>query len=59
MANLVKIAVIDNGINELVLKKKLKKCVFIRGHGDVRNDVSFSVQSEFQHGTYCALIIEK
>lgn len=59
MANLVKIAVIDNGINELVLKKKLKKCVFIREHGDVRNDVSFSVQSEFQHGTYCALIIEK
>lgn len=55
----VKIAIIDNGINELLLAKKLEKCVTVDEKGICIADTKKIDQQQFQHGTNCALIIEK
>lgn len=55
----VRIAIIDNGINEQFLKKKLEKSIFVDGSGNCVFDTKNKSKQKFQHGTNCARIIEK
>lgn len=55
----VKVAIIDNGINELLLAKGLKKCVAVDEKGICVADTKKIDRQQFQHGTNCAMIIEK
>ena len=54
----IKVAVIDNGINELVLEKKLENSILIDTDGNCVKDKKKITQQVFQHGTICAKIIE-
>lgn len=54
----VKVAIIDNGINELLLAKGLEKSVAVE-KGICVADTKNIDQQQFQHGTNCAMIIEK
>ena len=55
----VKVAIIDNGINELLLAKGLEKCVAVDEKGICVADTKKIDRQQFQHGTNCAMIIEK
>lgn len=55
----VKIAIIDNGIDETLLKKPLEYKIFITNEGKCVSDDSNMAQVSFMHGTTCAMIIEK
>lgn len=59
MDKCVRIAIIDNGINELSLRKKLENSIFIDSQGNCVVDTTIISQQRFQHGTNCAKIIEK
>lgn len=55
----VKIAIIDNGINASLLTKELEKCMTVDEKSMCIADTKKIDQQQFQHGTNCALIIEK
>lgn len=59
MKNEVKIAVIDNGVNEALLSKKLEHRMVVDDNGICQRDWMDMDKQEFCHGTDCALIIEK
>lgn len=59
MDNGVKIAIIDNGINELSLNRSLENSIFIDSKENCVADTKNITQQKFQHGTNCARIIEK
>ena len=53
------IAIIDNGINQLFIKRKLKDSIVITENGDCISDSKQVEQYQFPHGTNCAMILEK
>lgn len=55
----VKIAIIDNGIDNLSLNRSLENNIFIDSKGKCVADTKSITQQKFQHGTNCARIIEK
>lgn len=55
----IRVAIIDNGINELFLKRKLEKSITINGKGICMIDTKKISQQQFQHGTNCAMILQK
>lgn len=55
----VKVAIIDNGINELFTKNGLEKSIAIDENGICIADTKNIDQQQFQHGTNCAMILEK
>lgn len=57
--NNVKIAIIDNGIDEDFLNKPLEYKIYITEEGACVSDEGSTGQINFQHGTTCAMIIEK
>lgn len=55
----VRIAIIDNGINERSLNKRMENNIFIDSKGNCVADTKNITQQKFQHGTNFARIIEK
>lgn len=55
----VKIAIIDNGVDEAFLKKPLEYKISVTNEGKCICDNSSMEQVNFMHGTTCAMIIEK
>lgn len=53
------VAIIDNGINGHFLKRKLEKSITIDENGICIADTKNIDQQQFQHGTNCAMILEK
>ncbi len=54
-----KVVIIDNGIDDGLLCKDLETAIFINNSGKVRKDRVKRKDKAFQHGTICALILEK
>ncbi len=59
MDNDIGIAIIDNGIKENLLKKGVEKSIVFDENGIGIDDTKNIDQQQFQHGTNCALILEK
>lgn len=55
----IKIAIIDNGINERFIKSELEQSIVIDEMGICIVDTKNIDQQQFQHGTNCAMILEK
>ncbi|MDE7423854.1 MAG: S8 family serine peptidase [Lachnospiraceae bacterium] len=55
----IRVAIIDNGINEFFIKRKLEKSITINENGICISDTKKTDQHQFQHGTNCAMILEK
>lgn len=55
----ISIAIVDNGINMELTKNELVKQVFIDEKNNCKVDYSKNEDIDFQHGTICALILEK
>lgn len=55
----IRIAVIDNGINEVYIKRGLEKSIVIDENGICVSETKNLGQQHFQHGTNCAMILEK
>lgn len=59
MQDSIEIAIIDNGINEEVLRNPLKNRITVNDKGICRDDFKIIDEKSFEHGTTCAMIIEK
>lgn len=59
MDKAIRIAIIDNGINELRIKRGIEKSIAIDENGVCIDDTKNIDQQQFQHGTNCAMILEK
>ena len=55
----IRIAIIDNGINELRIKRGIEKSITIDENGICICETKNIDQQQFQHGTNCAMILEK
>lgn len=55
----IRVAIIDNGINELHLKREVEKSIVTDENGMYIDDEKNIVHQQFQHGTNCAMILEK
>lgn len=55
----IRIAIIDNGINERFIKSELEQSIVIDEMGICIVDTKNIDQQQFQHGTNCAMILEK
>lgn len=55
----IRIAIIDNGINERLLKRGIEGSITIDENGICIADTKNIDQQQFQHGTNCAMILEK
>ena len=55
----IRIAIIDNGINELRIKRGIEKSITIDENGICIGETKNIDQQLFQHGTNCAMILEK
>ena len=55
----IRVAIIDNGINEFLIKRGVEKSITIDENGICINDAKNIDQQQFQHGTNCAMILEK
>lgn len=55
----IKIAIIDNGINERFIKSELEQSIVIDEMGICIVDTKNIDQQQFQHGTNCAMILKK
>lgn len=55
----IKIAIIDNGVNELYIKRSIKKSIIIFEGNICVDETKNKDYQNFQHGTNCALILEK
>lgn len=55
----VKIAIIDNGVNDILLHNPTEYNMFVNVQGICQNDLKNMDNQNFQHGTNCAMIIEK
>lgn len=54
------IAIIDNGINrDLICKEKIQAQIVIDENNKCIEDKNEIQITDFQHGTFCALIVEK
>lgn len=54
-----RVGIIDNGINGHFLKRRLERSIAIDENGVCITDTKNICQQQFQHGTNCAMIIEK
>lgn len=59
MGKSIRIAIIDNGINELLINKGIDQSIVIDENGICIADTKNIDQQQFQHGTNCAMILEK
>lgn len=59
MNNEIRIAIIDNGVNKYYIKKRIEKSIVIDENGICIPDTKSIDQQQFQHGTNCAMILEK
>ena len=59
MEKVISVAIIDNGINRQLLKRELKKSIAVDENGICIADTKNIDQQQFQHGTNCAVILEK
>ncbi|MDD3415188.1 MAG: S8 family serine peptidase [Lachnospiraceae bacterium] len=59
MQKSISIAIIDNGINEILLRKPLKNSVYVNEQFYCQKDVNNYEKELFDHGSKCALIIEE
>lgn len=55
----IRIAIIDNGIDDRFLNRELENRITVDKNGICINDQADMRQQRFRHGTYCAMIIEK
>lgn len=55
----IRVAIIDNGINEIFIKNGLEKSIAIDKNGICIADTKNKSQHQFQHGTNCAMILQK
>lgn len=55
----IRISIIDNGINELFIKSGLEQSIVIDENGICVADTKNIDQQQFQHGTNCAMILDK
>ena len=55
----IRIAIIDNGVNDLFIKKGIEKSIAIDENGICIADTKEIDQQQFQHGSNCAMILEK
>lgn len=55
----IRVAIIDNGINERFLKRGIEKSITIDDNGICIADTKNIDHQQFQHGTNCAMILEK
>lgn len=55
----IRVAIIDNGINELFIKIRIKESIAIDEKGICIGDTQSADLQQFQHGTNCAMILEK
>lgn len=55
----IRVAIIDNGINELFIKIRIKESIAIDEKGICIGDTQSAALQQFQHGTNCAMILEK
>ena len=55
----IKIAIIDNGIDESLLKGQLTASLTVNEDNICERDGTVLEQQEFKHGTSCALILQK
>lgn len=55
----IRVAIIDNGINEHLIKRRIEKNIAIDENGICIADTKNIDQQQFQHGTNCAMILEK
>ena len=58
MAKEVKVAIIDNGVNEIYIKG-IVKSITVDEQGICIDDTSKMDHQYFQHGTNCAMILKK
>ena len=58
MEDYFRIAIIDNGINETVLNRKIEKSLVIDENGICIAGKN-NINQQFQHGTTCAMILQK
>ncbi len=54
----IRIAIIDNGVNESLLKNPLEHKILVTNEGECIFDNDNMAQVSFMHGTICAMIIE-
>lgn len=59
MDKCIRIAIIDNGVNEIFIKEGLEKSITIDENGICIADVQNWDRQHFLHGTKCAMILEK
>ena len=59
MNKCIRVAIIDNGINERFLKRGIEKSIAVDEKGICVADTKNIDQQQFQHGTNCAMILEK
>lgn len=55
----IKIAIIDNGVNELYIKRSIEESIAIDENGICIGEPKNIDHQNFQHGTNCAMILEK
>ncbi|MCM1083969.1 MAG: S8 family serine peptidase [Clostridium sp.] len=55
----IRIAIIDNGINEFFIKSVIEKSIAIDENGNCIADTTNMDWQQCQHGTNCAMILEK
>ena len=55
----IRVAIIDNGINERFLRRGIERSITIDENGICIADTKNIDQQQFQHGTNCAMILEK
>lgn len=55
----IRVAIIDNGINKFFIKNKIEKSIAIDENNICIADTKNIDQQQFQHGTNCAMILEK
>lgn len=54
-----KIAIIDNGVNSKIIKSTVENKIVIDKNNNYKDDDIKINNTDFQHGTICALVIEK
>ncbi|MDE6889769.1 MAG: S8 family serine peptidase [Eubacterium sp.] len=59
MGQAIRVAIIDNGINELLLNRKLENSMTVNESNTCIIDTEIIDEQRFPHGTSCALIFEK
>ncbi|MCY6958488.1 S8 family serine peptidase [Clostridium brassicae] len=59
MESKIRIAIIDNGIDSVLLKDNIENNIYVNNTGITISEKNNINKQQFQHGTICALIIRK